>query len=222
MVGAARLVGKYGEKRTSTKKTLRLPWMAMGQRTDDSETRGSTTQGAEATMWEMDEGHALRVQRRKLVHEPILCGSQQRREKIGLECGGAPQQWIEEATGAMVTETEYEFQQEAGGLCQPGGCSYNGHISPGAQQNPQPAPPFGQCLSSFQYQQVMNRTEPNFSAEIDSIGMSIDGSGSEGNSHSGRKERDCKLAVKTRNHTRLRDSTSKSSRNRSSAGSRPM
>ncbi|KAH7824068.1 uncharacterized protein MONOS_1695 [Monocercomonoides exilis] len=150
LVGAVRLLGKYGEKRATTKRTLQLPWMEMGQRTDDSETRGSTTQGAETTMWKMDEvgeaqqdcesagfsilhratqRYALRVQRCKLVHEPMVCGSQERRERVGLEWGGASQRQSDEATGAMVTETEYEVQQEACGFCQPGSCSYNGRIS---------------------------------------------------------------------------------------------
>ncbi|KAH7822336.1 uncharacterized protein MONOS_12364 [Monocercomonoides exilis] len=240
-------------------------------------------------MWEMDEvgeaqqdcegagfsilhratqRYALRVERRKLVHEPMVCGSQQRRERIGLEWGGAPQRQSEEAIGAIVAEAEYAVQQEACGLCQPGSCSYNGRISvcsgsnleycgecatfpqssqpnmqgtdfelqrafgcspcaqqlffqPGAQQNPQPAPPFGQYLSSFQYQQVGSRTELDLSAEKDSICMSSDGGDIEVHSHSGRKESDSRLAVKTCNRRRLRDSDSKSSRSRSSSGSRP-
>ncbi|KAH7832714.1 uncharacterized protein MONOS_13044 [Monocercomonoides exilis] len=122
----------------------------MGQRTDDGKTRRQAMQRAEKTMCEMDEAsevqqdsegagfsvlhrttqhYALRFQRRKIKHDQMICCSQQRNERIGLEWGGVPQRKSDEATGAMVTETEYEVQQEAGGLCQPGGCSYNGRIS---------------------------------------------------------------------------------------------
>ncbi|KAH7831037.1 uncharacterized protein MONOS_6869 [Monocercomonoides exilis] len=84
---------------------------------------GEAQQGCEGERFSVlhsaTQRYALRVQRRKLVHEPMVCGSQQRRERIGLEWGGAPQRQSEEATGAMVTETEYKVQQEAGGLCQP-------------------------------------------------------------------------------------------------------
>ncbi|KAH7831036.1 uncharacterized protein MONOS_6870 [Monocercomonoides exilis] len=66
-----------------------------------------------------------------------------------------------------------------------------------------------------------SRTELDLSPEKDLKCMSSDGGDIEGHSHSGRKERDSRLAVKTCNCRRLRDSDSKSSRSRSSSGSRP-